>query len=71
VSHPITSSRLPHTYDITVYPQTGVPAPDGLLTVQRRYLVHGYDDAMWTDDLEEAVEFLKESIEQSDAEFGR
>lgn len=28
---------------------------------QARYLVHGHDDVLWTDDLDTAIEFLKES----------
>ncbi len=29
---------------------------------QCQYLVHGYDDVMWTDSLDDAVEYLKESL---------
>jgi hypothetical protein len=27
---------------------------------QARYLVHGHDDILWTDNLERALEFLRE-----------
>ena len=27
-----------------------------------RYLVHGWDDMLWTNDIEEALAFLKESL---------
>lgn len=29
---------------------------------QAKYLVHGYDDVCWTDELDVALEFLKEQI---------
>ena len=29
---------------------------------QGRYLVHGHDDVLWTDNPEHALEFLKESL---------
>ena len=29
---------------------------------QARYLVHGYDDVLWTDDLDEALLMLRDSI---------
>ena len=29
---------------------------------QAKYLVHGIDDVLWTNDLDLAVEFLKESL---------
>jgi hypothetical protein len=30
---------------------------------QGRYLVHGHDDVLWTDDLDSALEFLRESAQ--------
>lgn len=30
---------------------------------QAKYLVHGYDDVLWTDDPEQAAIFVRESIE--------
>lgn len=30
---------------------------------QAKYLVHGHDDVLWTNDIEEAIGFLKKSIE--------
>ena len=30
--------------------------------VQAKYLVHGYDDVFWTDNIDDAISFLKESI---------
>ncbi len=29
---------------------------------QGEYLVHGYDDVLWTDNLDDALSFLKQSI---------
>ena len=31
---------------------------------QARYLVHGHDDVLWTDDLDAALEFLRESANE-------
>jgi hypothetical protein len=31
---------------------------------QGKYLVHGFDDVLWTDDLDAAVQYLKLSIIQ-------
>ena len=31
---------------------------------QGRYLVHGHDDSLWTDDLDAALEFLRESCNE-------
>lgn len=31
---------------------------------QGRYLVHGHDDVLWADDLEAALEFLRESCDK-------
>lgn len=29
---------------------------------QARYLVHGHDDVLWTDDIEGVLSFLRESL---------
>ena len=44
--------------DIEIYSKYG----DGEWA-QARYLVHGITDVMWTDDLDEALSFLKAEIE--------
>ena len=31
---------------------------------QGRYLVHGADDVLWTDDLDAALEFLRDSCDK-------
>jgi len=31
---------------------------------QGRYLVHGHDDSFWTDDIESALSFLRESCKE-------
>lgn len=31
---------------------------------QGRYLVHGHNDVLWTDDLDAALEFLRESCNE-------
>lgn len=43
--------------DIEIYD----PANDGW--AQGRYLVHGHDDVLWTDDIEAALDFLRESAD--------
>jgi hypothetical protein len=35
---------------------------------QGKYLVHGYDDVLWTDDLKAALAFLEESIKKCEEE---
>lgn len=31
---------------------------------QGKYLVHGYDDVFWTDSLDDAMSFLKDSLQR-------
>jgi len=31
---------------------------------QARYLVHGYDDVLWTDDIRQVLLFLEEDLEK-------
>lgn len=31
---------------------------------QERYLVHGYDDVLWTSDIEQAIGYLKRELER-------
>lgn len=45
--------------DIEIYEQHG-----GNHWAQARYLVHGIDDVLWTDDLEEAITYLKYDLER-------
>lgn len=33
---------------------------------QATYLVHGYDDVLWTDSLDDAVDFIKQDLENFD-----
>jgi len=42
--------------DIEIYEKWG-----GDEWAQAKYLVHGYDDVLWTNNLEDALQFLKES----------
>jgi hypothetical protein len=44
------------TLDIEIYEKAGVGF------AQAKYLVHGFEDVLWTDDLDEALAFLKQSI---------
>ncbi len=46
------------TLDIEVYDEYG---PD--VWAQAKYLVHGYDDVLWTNDLSAAVKYLQEQLE--------
>jgi len=41
--------------DIEIY------SPDDKLA-QGRYLVHGHDDVLWTDDIEQVLLFLEQSL---------
>ncbi len=43
------------TLDIEVYDTTDE-------WVQAKYLVHGYDDVFWTDDIDAAMQFLEQSM---------
>jgi hypothetical protein len=43
------------TLDIEIYD------PDTDDWAQGRYLVHGHDDVLWTDDLDAALSFLRDS----------
>jgi len=47
--------ELIRTLDIEIY------KPDGDWA-QARYLVHGHDDSLWTDSLEDAITLLRESL---------
>lgn len=49
------------TLDIEIYEKAG---DDGLTKgwAQAKYLAHGFEDVLWTDDLDEALAFLKQSI---------
>lgn len=38
--------------------------PDTNDWAQARYLVHGHDDVMWTDSIDLALEFLRESMSE-------
>lgn len=53
--------------DIEIYRRKGSSGYiDGQIIddwAQAKYLVHGFDDVLWTDDLDEAVAYLKTSIE--------
>ncbi len=42
--------------DIEIYEKAGVGF------AQAKYLVHGFEDVFWTDDIDEALAFLKRSI---------
>lgn len=45
--------------DIEIYEEYG-----DKFWAQCKYLVHGYSDVLWADDLNEAIKFLKESLEE-------
>jgi hypothetical protein len=49
-------------YDVEVFSAADVG--DGKFA-QGRLLVHGYDDVLWTDDVDAAVAFLRESIDRA------
>lgn len=45
----------------------GKSCPEGEWA-QARYLVHGWDDTLWTNDLDEAVQFLRHSCQLAESE---
>jgi len=47
--------ELIRALDIEIYKPGGSWA-------QARYLVHGHDDSLWTDSIEDAIAFLRESL---------
>jgi hypothetical protein len=51
------------TYDIEVY------NPTNDKWVQGKYLVHGFDDVLWTDDIDAAMQFLKKSALRAVEEY--
>lgn len=52
------------TYDIEVYPEGDIGGWE-----QAKYLVHGFYDVLWTDDLVAALEFLKQSVERCELDW--
>lgn len=59
--HAKMSNKMIGTLDIEIYEKAGA---DCLIKgwAQAKYLVHGFEDVLWTDDLDEALAFLKQSI---------
>ena len=47
------------TLDIEYYPNV---TKDGW--AQAKYLVHGYDDVFWTNNLDDAIDYLKQCFEE-------
>lgn len=45
------------TLDIEIYD------PEANKWAQGRYLVHGHDDVLWTDDIDAALSFLRDSAQ--------
>lgn len=52
-------SEFPVRLDIEIYPKG-----DQGKWAQAKFLVHGYDDVMWTDHLEQALLFLKRDVKR-------
>lgn len=52
-----------YQFDITMHDK-GATCPDGNWA-QATYLVHGWDDTLWTDDLDAALAYLRESCERA------
>lgn len=52
------------TVDIEVYNRGGL----GENRAQARYLVHGHDDVLWTDSLQDAINYLKHDLEVFEVE---
>jgi len=50
-------------FDIEIYDEYGRD-----VWAQEKYLVHGYEAVMWTSDLEGAMKFLEESVENQEKE---
>ena len=49
--------------DIEVFDEYG----EGVF-VQAKYLVHGYDDVLWTNSLDDAIDYLKWSLLEMEKE---
>jgi len=52
-----TGEYIKRVLDIEVYSKWGAD-----VWAQARYLVHGYDDVLWTNDVDDALSFLKEGL---------
>jgi len=50
------NENMIRTLDIEIYDT------DSDIWAQGRYLVHGHDDVLWTDDVDDAMNFLGESM---------
>lgn len=46
--------------DVTVHDRGSCPETDW---IQGKYLVHGYDDVLWTDDIEAVLAYLRADLE--------
>jgi hypothetical protein len=42
--------------DVTIYAPNSRP--------QAKYLVHGYDDVMWTDSIDDVLTYIKQDLER-------
>ena len=50
-----------YTFDVEVHDPEKCEYGKGF--IQARYLVHGWEDVLWTDDIKAALDFIKESLE--------
>jgi len=50
------------TLDIEIHDPES--CPDGAGFVQAKYLVHGHDDVLWTDSMDDALAYLRQCLEE-------
>lgn len=41
--------------------------PNGSNFIQAKFLMHGFDDVMWTDDIESILAYVREELERCDS----
>jgi hypothetical protein len=52
-----------HTFDVEVYEHDQTELPEEW--EQGYYLVHGHDDVLWTNEIDEVLEFLRTSLQEA------
>lgn len=51
-------------YQVEVVMHDHETCPDYPDSVQGKFLVHGLDDVMWTDSIDDALQFLRQDLER-------
>jgi hypothetical protein len=50
--------------DVEVYSSVGIKSGFNIITAQARYLVHGIDDVLWTDSIEDVLAYFREELKR-------